>query len=182
MRRRPFSDQERQEWAAFTRAIGARPFPGRSPIQPPPPPVPAEVPVAVAAIAPSKPAARSLPARPAKAPVPAIAVDGPAPGLDGASWEKLRGGRMRPQRTLDLHGRTVQTAFLAFSSFIQSARQDGLRCIEIVTGRGVGEGGVLKRELPHWINLPHMRGHILAATHSSRTNTGSVRLLLRRVR
>jgi DNA-nicking Smr family endonuclease len=89
---------------------------------------------------------------------------------------------MRPQRTLDLHGRTAQSAFLAFSVFIQSARHDRLRCVEVVTGRGAGDGGVLRRELPHWINLPHLRALILAATHPSQTNTGSVRLLLRRVR
>jgi DNA-nicking Smr family endonuclease len=89
---------------------------------------------------------------------------------------------MRPQRTLDLHGRTAQSAFLAFSSFIQAARHDRLRCVEVVTGRGAGEGGVLRRELPHWINLPHLSDLILAATHPTQTNTGSVRLLLRRVR
>jgi DNA-nicking Smr family endonuclease len=99
-------------------------------------------------------------------------VGGSAAGLDRASWERLRRGRMRPQRVLDLHGRTVQAAFSAFQDFIRAARADGVRCVEIVTGR----------ELPLWLNLPQMRGAILAATHPHRANVGAVVLLLRRVR
>ncbi len=89
---------------------------------------------------------------------------------------------MRPQRVLDLHGRTVQAAFIAFEHFIAAARADGIRCVEIVTGRGAGEGGALRRELPLWLNLPQMRGCILAATHPHRANVGAVVLLLRRIR
>jgi DNA-nicking Smr family endonuclease len=89
---------------------------------------------------------------------------------------------MRPQRVLDLHGRTVQAAFSAFEHFIAAARADGIRCVEVVTGRGAGEGGALRRELPFWLNLPQMRGAILAATHPHRANVGAVVLLLRRIR
>jgi len=109
-------------------------------------------------------------------------VGGPAAGLDGGSWNRLRKGRTRPERILDLHGATAQVAFAAFERFIGLARADGIRCVEIVTGRGAGEGGVLRRELPHWINLPQLRGAILAATYPHRANTGAVVLLLRRVR
>jgi DNA-nicking Smr family endonuclease len=111
-----------------------------------------------------------------------LTVGGAATGLDSASWDRLRRGRMRPERVLDLHGRTAQAAFGAFERFIGAARADGIRCVEIVTGRGAGEGGVLRRELPLWINLPQMRGAILAATHPHRANVGAVVLLLRRIR
>jgi DNA-nicking Smr family endonuclease len=111
-----------------------------------------------------------------------LTVGGAAAGLDTASWDRLRRGRMRPQRVLDLHGRTVQAAFGAFETFIAAARADGIRCVEIVTGRGAGEGGALRRELPLWLNLPRMRGAILAATHPHRANVGAVVLLLRRIR
>jgi DNA-nicking Smr family endonuclease len=139
------------------------------------------------------PAAASVPVIPAPLGPPAqpraskpklgeLTVGGPAAGLDTASWDRLRRGRMRPERVLDLHGRTAQAAFGAFERFIGTARADGIRCVEIVTGRGAGEGGVLKRELPLWINLPQMRGAILAATHPHRANVGAVVLLLRRIR
>jgi DNA-nicking Smr family endonuclease len=53
--------------------------------------------------------------------------------------------------------------------------------VEIITGRGTGEhGGVIRRELPHWLNLPSLRPLVLAASHPHERNTGSTRLLLRR--
>jgi DNA-nicking Smr family endonuclease len=39
---------------------------------------------------------------------------------------------------------------------------------------------VLRRELPHWLNAPELRGRILAAAHPHAANTGAVHLLLRR--
>jgi DNA-nicking Smr family endonuclease len=55
--------------------------------------------------------------------------------------------------------------------------------VEVVTGRGSGAaGGVIRREFPHWLNLPEIRPLILAASHPHALNTGSVRLILRRIR
>ncbi len=178
---RRLSDKERAEWLSFTHALGAKPLRPPAPAAEPalPPALPPLSSAPVASPAPLPPPPNKLRAKPR--PVE-LTVGGPAAGLDSASWERLRRGRMRPQRVLDLHGRTVQAAFNAFEHFIAAARADGIRCVEIVTGRGAGEGGVLRRELPHWINLPQMRGAILAATHPHRANVGAVVLLLRRVR
>ena len=179
---RRLSDKERAEWLSFTQAMGARPLRVSEASGVP------EVGPAPALPTPAIPVAAAAP-RPAPAPRPRgqaklveLTVGGPAAGLDSASWERLRRGRMRPQRVLDLHGRTVPAAFSAFEHFIGAARADGIRCVEIVTGRGAGEGGALRRELPLWLNLPQMRGAILAATHPHRANVGAVVLLLRRVR
>ncbi len=178
---RRLSDKERAEWLSFTHALGAKPLrppaPAAEPALPPALPPLSSGPVASPAPLPPPPNKLRTKPRPVE-----LTVGGPAAGLDSASWERLRRGRMRPQRVLDLHGRTVQAAFNAFEHFIAAARADGIRCVEIVTGRGAGEGGVLRRELPHWINLPQMRGAILAATHPHRANVGAVVLLLRRVR
>ena len=179
---RRLSDKERAEWLSFTHALGAKPLRPPAPVA-----TPAAAPIAVT---PGAPASVALPAplppprakRPAKPPHIELTIGGPAAGVDSASWDRLRRGRMRPQRVLDLHGRTVQAAFVAFEHFIGAARADGIRCVEIVTGRGAGEGGALRRELPLWLNLPQMRGAILAATHPHRANVGAVVLLLRRIR
>jgi len=94
-------------------------------------------------------------------------------------------------RKLDLHGMTAQHAFQALRSFLRAAHADRVRCVEVVTGRGsIDGGGVLRRELPLWLNLPDIRPMVLAAAHphasnamhSRLTNPGSVRLLLRRPR
>lgn len=181
---RRLTEKERAEWLGFAQTIGAKPLhPAEAmalaafavPAELPAPP-PAAV-IEAAGKAPPRVARRP----PAGAQAAAeIAVGAPTPGLDRASWDRLRRGRLRPERQLDLHGRTAQAAFAAFEQFIASARSEGIRCVEIVTGRGAGEGGVLRRELPHWLNLPQIRGGILAAVHPHRANTGAVLLLLRR--
>jgi DNA-nicking Smr family endonuclease len=90
---------------------------------------------------------------------------------------------MVPSRTLDLHGKTAQAAFHALERFLHSASADHVRCVEVITGRGTGEtGGVIRRELPLWLNLPALRPLVLAAAHPHPLNPGSTRLLLRRAK
>jgi DNA-nicking Smr family endonuclease len=78
---------------------------------------------------------------------------------------------------------TAQRAFHALVSFLRTAHAEQIRCVEVVTGRGSGEaGGVIRREFPHWLNLPEIRPLILGAAHPHALNQGSVRLFLRRIR
>jgi DNA-nicking Smr family endonuclease len=104
-------------------------------------------------------------------------------GLDRSTWTRFSGGRLPPARTLDLHGRAAQAAFHALHHFVQTAHRDRVRVVEVITGRGSGEtGGVIRRELPLWLNLPALRPLILAASHPHAANPGAVRLLLRKPR
>ncbi|MBO0710823.1 MAG: Smr/MutS family protein, partial [Acetobacteraceae bacterium] len=113
----------------------------------------------------------------------ALVVGAQPPGVDNATWQRFRTGRLAVSRALDLHGRTAHRAYHALEAFLRTAHGDRLRCVEVITGRGAGEeGGVLRRELPIWLNLPQIRPMILAAAHPHPANPGSVRLLLRRVR
>ncbi len=134
--------------------------------------------------APAPAARQDAPATPVRRPPAEALAIGTAPGgLDRANWERLRSGRMAATRKLDLHGHTAAAAHRALAGFLEQAAADGVRCVEIVTGRGVGpEGGVLRRELPHWLNAPSLRPLILGAAHTHPANPGSVRVLLRRAR
>jgi DNA-nicking Smr family endonuclease len=98
--------------------------------------------------------------------------------VDSASWHRFRTGKLPAVRTLDLHGRTAQRAFHSLAAFLRTAHAEGVRCVEVVTG----QGSVLRRELPLWLNQPEFRGVVLAAAHPHAANPGSVRLLLRRAR
>jgi len=172
---RSVSASERALWHAYLSLNAVEALPGRDA---PPPPVPPAVPEPVPAAAPVH-----APARPAKpATVPLVSVGHPGAGLDEKRWRDLRRGKTRPERTLDLHGRRAEEAHGATMAFLRAAHADGLRCVAIVTGKGAGEGGVLRRELPHWLNLPSLRPLILGAAHPHRANTGAVHLLLRRRR
>jgi len=112
-----------------------------------------------------------------------LAVGAPPGGVDRATWGRFRTGKLAPARQLDLHGMTAQRAFQALTAFLRTAHAEGLRCVEIVTGRGGREGtGVIRREFPLWLNRPDIRPLVLGAAHPHAANTGAVRLLLRRVR
>jgi len=120
-----------------------------------------------------------------------LAIGGPPAGVDKATWQRFRTGKLAALRKLDLHGMTAQRAFQALSSFLRTAHAEHVRCVEIVTGRGRGDGttegrgegtGVLRREFPLWLNRPDIRPLVLGAAHPHAANTGAVRLLLRRAR
>ncbi|MFC0407662.1 Smr/MutS family protein [Roseomonas elaeocarpi] len=181
MARRPrtLSESERalwQAWARVNRVVSLTRAPPDKPAETPPAPKPEPAPAPATAVV-ARPAAPAL-----RLPPPPISVGTPGPGLDARRWRDLRRGKLRPERTLDLHGRRAQDAHGAVLHFLAEAHADGLRCVAIVTGKGSGEGGVLRRELPHWLNLPALRPLLLGAAHSGPANTGAVHLLLRRRR
>lgn len=145
----------------------------------------------------AEPTTEATPAPAAKPPRPQVAAQASKPrkmaspltvgthpgGIDSATWQRFRSGKLVAARTLDLHGMTAQRAFHALVSFLRGAHAEHLRCVEVVTGRGSGEtGGVIRREFPHWLNLPEIRPLILGAAHPHALNPGSVRLILRRIR
>lgn len=174
MARRALTEQDRAAWAGFARGITL--LPGRAAPEPPPLPQPSAVSPVPAQVQ------SALPPLP-RAVAPALSVGMQPGGLDGSTWNRFRTGRLGPTRTLDLHGRTAQRAFHALHGFLLAAHADRVRCVEVITGRGSGEaGGVIRRELPLWLNLPALRPLVLAASHPHPANPGAVRLLLRRPR
>ncbi len=185
--RRKLTEQDRSEWAAYARHVA--PLAGRSPADPAPDPAPpaagpddrpAAMSDPIARLAAAARAPRAAPAPPAPA---TLAVGLHPGGLDNGSWNRFRTGKLTPARTLDLHGRTAQRAFHALRAFLLAAHADQVRVVEVITGRGSGEtGGVIRRELPLWLNLPELRPLVLAASHPHAANPGAVRLLLRRTR
>ncbi len=180
MTRKPrLTEADRQQWALYAQQVAPlrgrpKPAPANDPASPAvePPPQAAAV---TAARSKGRPATRAQAA-------PLAVGDNPG-GVDRATWQRLRSGKLAPMRTLDLHGRTAERAFHALAAFLRAAQADGLRCVEVVTGRGSGEaGGVIRREFPHWLNRSDLRPLVLAASHPHPANPGSVRLLLRRLR
>ncbi len=188
------TEADRAAWAGFTRHVvplsggvtRSASSPGQAPATPTGP-VEMEPPVAATKFV-SGLAARPVvaQARPGAAPVP-LAIGSPPGGVDRATWQRFRTGKLAAARTLDLHGMTAQRAFHALTGFLRGAHAERLRCVEIVTGRGGigggGEGtGVIRREFPLWLNRPDIRPLVLGAAHPHTANPGAVRLLLRRIR
>jgi len=175
-RARGLTDADRALWADYASQLA--PLRGRSDGKPPVSPVVDRVPPAPQ----PRPEVRAQPVRPRHVASP-LNVGDPPGGVDKATWRRFRTGKLAATRRLDLHGMTAQRAFHALVSFLHTAHAEHIRCVEVVTGRGSGEsGGVIRRELPHWLNLPEIRPMILGAAHPHVLNPGSVRLILRRIR
>jgi DNA-nicking Smr family endonuclease len=176
-RARGLSEADQALWANYTQQLS--PLRGRALKKPP---APAASAPGLVDVPQSRPEVGAQ-AKKARMEASPLSVGAQPGGLDKATWHRFQSGKLATARTLDLHGMTAQRAFRALVSFLRTAHAEQVRCVEVVTGRGTGEtGGVIRREFPHWLNLPEIRPLILGAAHPHALNPGSVRLILRRIR
>jgi len=166
-RKRGLSKADLRLWAAFTETIAL--LPGKARLAVEAEPVTA-VEVAVPPVAAATTRSKTVPVE--------LGVNAVPSGLDKSTWKNFATGKIRAARRLDLHGLTATRAHTAVTNFIERAYGEQIRCVEIITGNGE----VLARELPLWLNAPGLCGRILAVAHPHAANTGSVRILLRRDR
>lgn len=76
------------------------------------------------------------------------------------------------EATLDLHGMTKLEAYDMVQQFIRKAQRAGKRHVAIITGKGKGgEVGVLRSNLPHWLNEPTLRP-LISAVAEARAEKG----------
>jgi DNA-nicking Smr family endonuclease len=76
------------------------------------------------------------------------------PGIGPDVTRKLRRGDWSIQRQLDLHGLRRDDAREALSLFIREAHKQGIRCVRVVHGKGLGSPGkapVLKSRVHSWL-------------------------------
>lgn len=134
---------------------------------------------------------RNKPVRPvvssAKKPITkAILKSGRSGDVDGRTLERLKRGKLRPEDRLDLHGMTQEEAHQSLISFIDNARVSGMRSVIVITGRGrLSEGGgVLRKQMPQWLNSLEIRSGILAFTEAQPRDggRGALYILIRRLR
>ncbi|MDH3242384.1 MAG: Smr/MutS family protein [Alphaproteobacteria bacterium] len=120
-------------------------------------------PASIKASAVKKPAPLSTP--PAQ-PVEPLSA-GPAAGLDKRTAQRLRRGQLRIDGRIDLHGMTQAEAHANLVRFITGSAARGRRCVLVITGKGLRGGagtGVLRVQLPRWLNEPALRPLILSFT------------------
>ncbi|MFN5177142.1 Smr/MutS family protein [Limnohabitans sp.] len=76
------------------------------------------------------------------------------PGVGPDITRKLRKGDWTIQREIDLHGLRSDEARVALAEFIREAHRQGLRCVRVVHGTGLGSPGktpVLKNKVHSWL-------------------------------
>jgi DNA-nicking Smr family endonuclease len=132
----------------------------------------------------SRAAARPIPP-PAALPRPHPELaHGKAADLDRRSAERLRRGRLPIDGRLDLHGMTQAAAAERLAEFIAGAQSAGKRCVLVITGKGLAGGGILREQVPRWLNQPPNRGRVLAFDYAQAQHggMGALYVLLKRRR
>lgn len=111
------------------------------------------------------------PAKPVAAKTPELQL------FDRNSVRKLRGGRADIEARVDLHGMRQDEAHAELRRFLFSCQRRGLRFVLVITGKGKTNGGshseevyserergVLKRNVPRWLDEPELRAIVVSFT------------------
>jgi DNA-nicking Smr family endonuclease len=108
----------------------------------------------------------------------------PNPGLDRRTAERLRRGDIPIERRIDLHGMTQDDAHAALDRFVRQAWKDGKRMLLVITGKGSGGEGVLRRQMPRWLVAGEHAAHLLKieSAQPRHGGSGAFYVLLRRQR
>lgn len=99
----------------------------------------------------------------AAAPAPRPHPPAAAAPLGRKAKRRLARGAEAIDGRLDLHGMTQDQAHGALLRFLRGARGRGERVVLVITGKGArasdghSERGVLKRQVPMWLQLPEFR-------------------------
>ena len=86
---------------------------------------------------------------------------------------KLRRGHWVVQAAIDLHGLVSDEARLYVSTFISDCKKNGIRCVRIVHGKGLGSRNrepVLKHKLRGWLM---QKDEVIAYAEARRQDGGS---------
>ncbi|MDA9224017.1 Smr/MutS family protein [Tateyamaria sp.] len=95
--------------------------------------------------------------------------------MDRKAYARLMRGKLRPEGKIDLHGMTLERAHPVLTRFILSAQGQGKRLVLVVTGKGKQRDdggpipvriGVLRHQVPQWLNNPPLSLAILQVTQA----------------
>jgi DNA-nicking Smr family endonuclease len=192
MRKRDLREDERELWEHVTRDVRkARARVAKVA-------KPAHAPKTKAKPAP-QPKATEVAVRVAPPPPPAKRAPPPF-GVDGATAERLRRGKVEPEATIDLHGLTQAQAHARLAAFVRRGHEIGNRCLLVITGKGspiaredAGRGfvmpeqskaGVLRTLVPRWLEDSDLRALVtgVQAAHQRHGGGGALYVYLRRKR
>ena len=178
-RRRELSAEEHALWRGVARSV--RPLrkharrtaeEGEAVKSPPPRPVAKAKPLKVVAPAPV--------ARPSAPP--------PLAALPRREKQQLARGRLDIDARIDLHGMTQAEAHARLVRFLRLAQSDGAKFVLVITGKGARSAdpdrGVLRRQVPLWLQLPDLRDAVIGyeEAHLAHGGEGALYVRLRRAR
>lgn len=171
---RKLTPSEQRGWARVARSI--KPLPG---VQPP-----AEDQASLEGqIASEKPATKSG-LRAPKLPEPSQPRPKPAtPAALRDRERKVRRGQLEIDAHIDLHGLTQAQADKRLPAFVLNQRRNGARCVLVITGKGRGGEGILRRNFLDWLSSGRASLHVsgYASAHTRHGGSGAFYVFLRRL-
>ena len=177
-KRRRLSAEEERLW----RKVADTATPIEKPARAMPPPLRKEPDRPVSKPAPPPPVPSFRIGEKAREPETRIAPPDHPVRMDRKKFGKLKRGKTRPEARIDLHGMTADTAHMALTAFLMRAKSDGKRLVLVITGKGrpsddgdpiPRQTGVLRRQLPHWLDQPPLRQIVLQVTEAHQRHGGS---------
>lgn len=189
---RGLSEAEQAAWAHLARSV--TPLQGKR-LPDPPPPGQEERPKAESrvngstSVTPVKPTPKPRPPlnRPVGGVVPLAGEDH---GLDSHWDRRVKAGRLEPDLTLDLHGHTLDTAYVRIMSGLDQARAMGARVVLVVAGRErpaapadrMAWRGAIRAKLLDWLAASRHADAITAVrkAHIRHGGEGALYLVLKR--
>jgi DNA-nicking Smr family endonuclease len=111
----------------------------------------------------------------------------PLADFDRRKARQIAAGKAEVDARLDLHGLDQREAYLRLRGFLTDAHARGDRLVLVITGKGgaaealdrLGElaggrrRGVLRRNLPHWLEEPEFRGIVSSFTQAGARHGGA---------
>jgi len=85
-------------------------------------------------------------------------------GISLSQAERLSRGETRPEEQIDLHGFTQSGAHKYLKEKLTELYKKNIRCVLIITGKKTGKygaEGVLRKEVPKWLNIEPLRQMVL---------------------
>lgn len=115
--------------------------------------------------------------------------------LDPHDAKSIRRGRIEIDARIDLHGMTQTRAHETLVRFVQRSAAQHLRCVLVITGKGGRRSdeddpyanfgaGVLRVQLPHWLEAPELASLVISSGPAAPQHggDGARYVLLRRKR
>jgi DNA-nicking Smr family endonuclease len=101
--------------------------------------------------------------------------------MDFKTYKRMSKGKLAPEARIDLHGMTTARAQPALTGFIRSSYDRGLRLVLVITGKGRQSEewgpmpqrlGILRHEVPMWLQRPPLGGLVQQVTPANARHGG----------
>lgn len=91
----------------------------------------------------------------------------------------LNKNRIEPDGIIDLHGYNLKEAKIKLITYVFQAFNNNKRNILIITGKGLNKTGLLKKEVPIWLNQKEVKKILISYENAPRSFGGEGALVIR---